>query len=155
MVTYSELCQLNGGCMGCCGHDFISKDLIKLSIHKNTLEFKDLNPKNKSDLLKFRDRSFSSDLRDGVCRNLIEGKIGKKTGVHCPLHPSLNKNDDLRIGHCDTNYLCKTAKHFEKWSKKKKDLFLKFVKSKKLDDISYSIMMDKNKLLEEFDQFCL
>ena len=36
MVTISPLCQLNGGCMGCCGHDFISKKKIKEVIDKNT-----------------------------------------------------------------------------------------------------------------------
>ena len=29
MAITSELCQINGGCMGCCGHDFTSKESIK------------------------------------------------------------------------------------------------------------------------------
>ena len=69
-MTFSILCQLNGGCMGCCGHDFV-KDKIKESVQKNTQEFIEIKPASKQDFIKFRDREHNLNLRDGVCRNLI------------------------------------------------------------------------------------
>lgn len=141
MVKLTILCQLNGGCMGCCGHDFESKQKIEEAIKKNTLEFNQL----KEELIKFRDRTHPSDLRSGVCRNLIQ-ENGK---IFCPLHPALNKTD-LREKHCDINYFCKTAKEFEKWDQKKQEAFIRFIKKKNLDNITYSIKMDDNTLLKEF-----
>ncbi len=146
MVTISPLCQLNGGCMGCCGHDFISKKRIKGAIDKNTKQFYSKEIKNKDDFVKFRDRYDVTNLKDGVCRNLI-----KRDGCFlCPLHPSLHKGRDLRENHCDVNYLCKTAKEFANWDDNKQEKFLKFIKSKNLDNLTYSMKMDKNILLEEF-----
>lgn len=146
MSKLSVLCQLNGGCMGCCGHDFGSVAEMKEAIKKNTTEFITLDAKNDEDMVKFRDRAYTMDLRKGVCRNLIE-KDGK---IFCPLHPTLNKGKELRLGHCDVDYLCKTAREFEKWSAEKKQKFLEFVAGKGLDKIEYSILMDNNALLEEF-----
>ena len=145
MAKLSILCQINGGCMGCCGHDFLSKEKIKEAVRKNVLEFEEYNPKVKAQFMKFRDRARPSDLRDGVCRNLIE----KRGQFFCPLHPSLHK-EDLREGHCDTEHLCRTAREFAKWGKRKQDQFIDFVESKHLDNIEYSMMMDNGKLLEEF-----
>ena len=126
--------------MGCCGHDFLSKEKIKEAVTRNTHELHCFK-----DLVKFRDRAFKDDLRFGVCRNLIE-KNGK---MFCPLHPALNKKD-LREGHCSVDHLCKTAMEFEKWDEKKKEKFLDFIESKKLDNLDYSMMMDEGKLLKEF-----
>ena len=145
MAKLSLLCQVNGGCMGCCGHDFKSKEKIKEAIRKNTLEFSKADPKVKAQYMKFRDRARPSDLRDGVCRNLIE----KKKQLFCPLHPSLHK-EDLRLGHCDTGHLCKTAREFAQWGKRKQERFLDFVESKGLDSLEYSILMDNGSLLKEF-----
>jgi len=133
--------------MGCCGHDFISKQKIEEAIKKNNLEFNQLNPKTEEELIQFRDRAYSMNLRNGVCRNLIKEK-GK---VFCPLHPVLN-NKELRRGHCDINYFCKTAKEFEKWSEKKQRDFVKFIENKKSDNITYSMKMDDSSLLEEFSK---
>ena len=47
------------------------------------------------------------DLRNGVCRNLIEGN----GMLFCPLHPK-RVGKDLRTGHCDINYFCRTAKEY-------------------------------------------
>jgi hypothetical protein len=142
------LCQLNKGCMGCCGHDFTSKEKIQLAIKFNTIEFEQINPKVKAQFIKFRDRAHPADLRDGVCRNLI----AKDGQIFCPLHPTLHQGEDLRIKHCDVRYLCKAAKEFSQWDKDKQDKFLKFISSKKLDNLDYSILMDNNELLEEFEK---
>lgn len=146
-MTFSPLCQLNGGCMGCCGHDFESKEKIKQAVFKNNLEFKHANPQTEEEFMKFRDRRPNMYLRHGVCRNLVE----EKGCFLCPLHPARHSKD-LRIGHCDTNYLCKTAKQFENWNEEKKKKFIAFVENKKLDNITYSIQMDNNSLLKEFTE---
>ena len=142
----TPLCQINGGCMGCCGHDFISREKIKEAIRLNTLEFENKSPRVKAQFLAFRDREHPSNLRHGVCRNLIE----KNGNIFCPLHPTLHKKD-LREGHCDIHHLCKTAREFITWDDEKKKRFLDFVASKKLDNIEFSMKMDNSSLLEEFD----
>jgi len=133
--------------MGCCGHDFISKDKIEEAVHKNTQEFQTSNPQTESDFLIFRDRRPAMDLRNGVCRNLIEVQ-GR---LLCPLHPTRHKGKDLREGHCEVDYFCKTAKLFPKWDKEKQDRFIAFIEAKKLDNITYSMKMDKGELLKEFE----
>ena len=133
--------------MGCCGFDFESKEKIQEAVFKNNLEFKHADPKTEEEFLKFRDRRPPRDLRNGVCRNLIEEK-----GCYlCPLHPARH-GKDLRIGHCDTEYFCNTAKLFEKWSEEKKKQFIAFIESKGLDKTEYSIQMDDNSLLKEFTE---
>ena len=132
--------------MGCCGHDFISKQKIKEAIDQNTKEFNSSNPQTEEKFIQFRDRRQSMDLRDGVCRNLIE----EKGCFLCPLHPARHQGKDLRIGHCDTNYLCKTAKKFEHWDDDLKKEFLRFISNKNLDNVTYSMKMDDNSLLREF-----
>lgn len=135
------LCQYNGGCMGCCGHDFKSIDSVRDAVKKNTLEFKQFN-----NLKKFRDRADKWDLRSGVCRNVI--MLNNK--VFCPLHPKKNQGQDLREDHCDTDYFCQTAKEFSKWTKTKKEKFLRFIKNKHLDPIEYGVRIDNGELLKEF-----
>jgi len=132
--------------MGCCGRDFLGKAKIQEAIRKNTAEFKEASPDTEQEFLAFRERRNPDDLRNGVCRNLIE-ENGK---LLCPLHPARQQGKDLRIGHCDVNYLCKTAKIFATWSEGRQARFIKFVEDKNLDNISYSVLMDKNKLLVEF-----
>ncbi len=146
MAILSPLCQLNGGCMGCCGHDFGTKEQIKEAIRENTTEFLASNPKTEQQFLAFRDRAHPFDLRYGVCRNLIEEK-----GCNlCPLHPTRHRGKDLRINHCDVNYLCKTATLFAMWNKQRQAEFIQFIENKKLDNLTYSIVMDNNSLLGEF-----
>jgi len=132
--------------MGCCGHHFHSKPLIREAIELNTLEFLQLNPQTKTELLKFRERAPRMDLRYGVCRNLI--KINNQ--ILCPLHPKQNQGLDLRKNHCDINHLCQTAKEFQDWDSKKQESFLQFIQTKNLLAISYSVQMDNNQLLQEF-----
>lgn len=143
---FTVLCQINGGCMGCCGHNYISKEMIREAIKFNTIEFSDFKH-NDEGLLAFRDRAYKRDLRYGVCRNLIE----KNGQVLCPLHPAVC-GKELRQDHCDIYYLCDTARKFAKWSEEKRVKFLDFVKSKNLDSIEYSMKMDDNSLLKEFQE---
>ncbi len=148
MVTISSLCQINGGCMGCCGHTFPSEQRVKESITSNTREYLKMAPSNKGELTNFRERRYATDLRDGVCRNLIN----TDGSVHCPLHPLLNKGADLRIGHCDVDFLCKTAKKFEGWDENKKNKFLAYVEKKKMTSIAYSMVMENDSLLMSFEE---
>ncbi len=138
-----NLCQFDGlSCFGCCGHDYTSIKELKKDIKKNTKEFEKLK-----DLNKFRERAHKWDLRDsGVCRNVIE----KEGEIFCPLHPLRNNNFDFREDNCDVDYMCKTFKLFLEWDEKKQKKFIKFIKSKKFDNYHYSILMDSNKLLEEY-----
>ncbi len=132
--------------MGCCGHDFESNAKIREAVFKNNLEFKDAEPKTEKEFIAFRDRRPNRDLRNGVCRNLIQ----EEGCFLCPLHPARHQGKDLRIGHCDTDYLCLSAKNFEKWGEDKKRRFLSFIHDQKLDNVDYSIKMDNDSLLEAF-----
>ena len=86
------------------------------------------------------------DLRHGVCRNLIEENVPFSVPPASGPH-----GKDLRAGHCEIDYLCKTAKEFENWDEDKKKKFIRFVEEKKLDHVDYSVLMDNDSLLEEFD----
>ena len=146
MPTTSPLCQLNGGCMGCCGNNFVSEKKIEVAIRKNTLDFMKENPKNKEDYLVFKNRANPSQLRHGVCMNLVN----KDAVLLCPLHPACHDGDDLREGHCDIDYLCKTAKEFAKCDFKIQKEFIDFINLKNLSNIKYSIEMDNGKLWKDF-----
>jgi len=147
-MAFSLLCQWNGGCMGCCGNNYPSVKLVARAISDNTREFNSCDSASENDLLRFRDRALATNLRYGVCRNLIvrEGKM------LCPLHPLLNKGKDLRIGHCDVDYFCETALVFAQWNDLKKKNFLEFIDLKKLNNISYSLKMVEGELLNEFER---
>ena len=132
--------------MGCCGHSFGSPEEIRRAIEKNTLEFKEIDPQNDEELIKFRDRAKAMDLRSGVCRNLIE----QEGQFFCPLHPSRNSGRELRENHCDIFHLCKTAKDFADWREEKQEDFLKFIRRRHLNNLEYSLMMDRGELLEKF-----
>ena len=141
--TRSVLCQLPGlSCVGCCGRDFGTKKEVADAIRQNTREY--LKHKDKKSFM-----NRSEYLRDcGICRNVIElpgGKLG------CPLHPALNGRD-LREGHCDVQHLCKAALFFNQWAKNKQRAFLDFVAKKNLDWYDYSVKMDNNELLHEFEK---
>lgn len=146
MSASTPLCQLNGGCLGCCGHGFPEKQELKEAIKKNTLEFQNLNPQTTLQLLKFRDRAHPYDLRNGLCRNLIQ----KKDQLLCPLHPGQNQGNDLRINHCDLDHLCLTAQEFNRWGRDTQQKFLFFIRNKNLDSINYSLQMNRGELLQEF-----
>ena len=134
--------------MGCCGHDFISKEKIKEAIVLNNREFEDYSPYTKDNLILFRDRAHKNQLRWGVCLNLIE----KDNQIFCPLHPLLNNNVDLRENHCAINHMCKTAQEFETWNKEKQQQFLNLIKEKNMDNLDYSLAIDQEILLKEFKE---
>ncbi len=137
------LCQFNGGCMGCCGYRIKNVELAEKAIYENTLEFKKYK-----NLEVFRDRNFKSALRYGVCLNVVR----INGNIFCPLHPKRNNGIDFRKGYCLVNHFCKTAKKFSKWNEKKQNKFLNFIKSKNLDAIEYSLMIDRGILLKEFQK---
>tara|TARA_Y100000310_G_scaffold225132_1_gene227147 strand:- start:501 stop:947 length:447 start_codon:yes stop_codon:yes gene_type:complete len=147
-MAFSVLCQLNGGCMGCCGHSFPSNEKIKEAVKKNSQEFEEINPISKDEFKMFRDRESPGNLRNQVCRNLIvrEGQF------FCPLHPNLHDQEDLRKGHCEPEYLCKTAQKFSLWDKKKQRDFIEFIDYKKMDNVTFSVRMDLGMLLKEFEE---
>ena len=146
MPRLSPLCQLNGGCMGCCGHDFPSRDKIAEAIQQNTNEFLQINPHTEEEFLSFRNRRPAMDLRQGVCRNLVR----EKGCTLCPLHPLRHQHKDLRLGHCDVDYFCATAEAFETWDEGRKKAFVEFVTGKKQDNLIYSMKMDRGELMNEF-----
>jgi hypothetical protein len=146
MTNFTPLCQLNGGCMGCCGHDFGSVEQIKEATTKSTKQFNGLNPKSRKEFISFKERYHVNNLNHGVCRNLIQ----EKGCFTCPLHPARHKGDDLRINHCDVSHLCDTAKEFEKWHKSKQEKFIEFIEKKELNNVEYSLMMDNGNLMKEF-----
>lgn len=145
MATGSFLCQLNGGCMGCCGRRMRSPEKIQQAIQQSTRELQERNPQSKADFIHFRERYHVDNLHHGVCRNLVE----EKGCLVCPLHPARHK-EDLRIGHCDADYLCPTAMESNTWHKKKQDDFIQFIAAKGLNNIEYSLKMQKGELLKEF-----
>jgi hypothetical protein len=143
-MTYkgSRVCQLPGlSCVGCCGRDFGTRAELTEAIRKNTQQYR--RYKNKR---KFMERT--RFLRDcGICANVIFFEDGR---VGCPLHPELN-GKDIREGHCDTDHLCIAARRFPAWSRKKQRDFIEFVKGRKMDWYQYSLLMDSDKLVEEFE----
>ncbi|MFP4424681.1 MAG: hypothetical protein ACLFP2_05655 [Candidatus Woesearchaeota archaeon] len=143
MRTISNVCVIGDLiCMGCCGRDYCNRKEVIESIRENTREFKH------HDLISFRDRA-DCIRSSGVCRNVIFANE-EETQVMCPLHPEVC-GEDLREGHCDVKYLCKTAYLFKEWDRKKQDAFIEFIKKKNLDWFSFSMGMDDDSLLEEFE----
>lgn len=141
-----NLCQpeeLGLSCFGCCGHSYKSKQDIRDSIRKNSVEFR-----HTSTAKQFRDRADKNILSaSGICKNvvMVDGQ------VLCPLHPSVN-GQDLRRGHCDIDYLCSAQKEFKTWPHETQKMFIKFIKRKDLDVMTYSLGMDNDSLLKEFKE---
>ncbi|MBW2999508.1 hypothetical protein KY339_02445 [Candidatus Woesearchaeota archaeon] len=142
--TKSNICQIDEAqlsCMGCCGHNFKSKNELMEDLKKNTVEYT-----NCRDLGEFIDRP--RDLRlSGVCRNLIL----VKNRILCPLHPAVNGGIEYREGVCDVWFVCKTAFVFDTWPRKKQMEFVEFLKKKNLDWYDYSLGMINSTLLDEFE----
>ena len=117
----TKLCnipKLKLSCFGCCGQDYGSREQILRRITRNTKELEKY-----SDLMKFRDRQQEVSAC-GLCTNVVFKKDGN--GVHCPLHPNLNKGKDLREGYCQVDHLCKAAQKFKGWGAEIQKKFLKF-----------------------------
>lgn len=151
--TPTSLCHIDGlSCFGCCGHDFTSRKEVAQGILLNTLTYIK-HTKEKLPVKNFRERS--QHLRfSGICYNLVYldfEKNRKNKIIGCPLHPTRNKGKDLRENYCEIDHLCKSAFIFNNYSSKKKKEFINFLKNKKLDWYTYSLMMDNNELIEEFE----
>lgn len=142
------LCQteeLGLSCFGCCGNDYNHKRKLMKDIRKNTWQF------NNKPIKLFMTRT--TELRSsGICANLVF-KDGK---FFCPGHPALHEGRDYRKLDLDCEKEkddgCKAYILFQSWSKEKQQKFLDFIKSKKLDSYTYSIKMDNDSLLKEFEE---
>ena len=144
MVILCQLKNLELSCFGCCGNSYTNKKKLMRDIKKNTLEFD-----NKKSISQFIVRT--KHLRDsGICANLVF----KDKKYYCPGHPILHRGRDYRNLDpvCDKDFLCKTFGLFRQWPKEKQQKFLEFLKKKKLDSFTYSIKMDNNSLLKEFEK---
>ncbi|MGM5487488.1 MAG: hypothetical protein ACQESG_00910 [Nanobdellota archaeon] len=141
--TVSEVCVIGDLiCMGCCGRDYGSFEEVCEGIRQNTREFRYYK-----NLEEFRDRA--QCLRPcGVCRNVIFTDESE-TQVMCPLHPEIH-GSDKRVGHCEVKYLCATAKQFKEWDAKIQGAFIEFIKNKNLDWFTFSMGMDSDEFLHEF-----
>lgn len=143
--------ELGLSCLGCCGTIVGDKDEVDEAIRKNTIEFKHCKDK-KGYVWRFKPNNLRAC---GICPNLVKDDV-RKDRVLCPAHPTLNNGEDIREGYCDTLYLCKTAFLFGLWDESMRSRFITFLKDKvqknKLDWYAYSIMMDNDSLLREFEE---
>ncbi len=138
-----NLCQLgNLSCFGCCGRDWTTEKEVLLQIGINSDVYKHVSREDFSR----RGEKVLSDC--GGCKSLIK----KDDRVVCGLHPELNDGKDYRDKVCEKNYLCNAFKKFMKWDKKKQDKFVKFILKKKLSNWDYSIGMDSDSFLKEFEK---
>jgi hypothetical protein len=137
-------------CVGCCGKDFTSREEIEKAVQKNTKEFMAI--KNKHKFMKRKDNEFLHDC--GICRNVIYTN-DDEDDIMCPLHPFFNDdntNKDIRKGHCEIEYLCKTAYVYNKYDNQKRKKFQKFILKKDLDWLEFSVGMNNDSFLEEFEK---
>ncbi|MDP2749510.1 MAG: hypothetical protein Q8O89_01600 [Nanoarchaeota archaeon] len=156
--TKSNLCQLPElglSCIGCCGGRLKNKNQVFEDIKKNTLELGEY-----SEVSDFINRAKPNELREsGICKNMTFIGFDKRTGnvlVGCPAHPEFSDATDDRENHCDIAHLCKITQEFEQWDDKKRAVFLKFLKQKSdqdMDWFEYSIKMDNDELLQDFQKY--
>ena len=137
-----NLCQYKElSCFGCCGHTWGGKREVLSQIDKNTLIYQF------STLEEFKERGRDRLSASGGCKSLI-----KKDGrIVCGLHPLQHEGKDHRDKNCQKKYLCKAFKAFLEWDAAKQKRFLKFIDGKKLNNYTYSMGMDSDKLLKEFE----
>lgn len=136
--------DLGLSCFGCCGNNYANKKKLMADIKKNTLEFE-----NRKTMTGFMTRT--KDLRpSGICASLIH----KNDKFYCPGHISIHGKRDYRNldSDCDKDFVCRTFGLFQEWDKDKQKRFIDFIKSKKVDSFTYSIKMDNNSLLNEFEK---
>jgi hypothetical protein len=144
-MATSDLCVFGKFyCFGCCIVDKAKPTRAQL---ENAFKRSTLNYKQTKDTEKFAIRPGSGAVRQcGICNNLII----RRNKVICPLHPGFLGKDLRRDAFCYREYLCETAKQFNRWGKDRQKEFLKFVKSKKPDWYSFSINIDNGTWLSEF-----
>ena len=151
--SFCQLPELGLSCVGCCGGSFKDKEKIISDLKLNTLEL----AKYKK-LRDFINRAPSNKLREsGICMNMTFIGCDKKNGnalVGCPAHPELNSMDDDREKHCDIQHLCKITQAFDFWDEGKRNAFFEFLQKRVdlgMDWFEYSIKMDNDDLLKEFE----
>jgi len=138
-----NLCQLEHlSCFGCCGHSWTTKKEVLVQIGKNT----QLYPHMSREGFARRGEKYLSAC--GACKSLIK----KGDRILCGLHPMQNEGADYRDKICEKDYLCKTFKAFLTWENKKQDRFVRFVLEKNLTNWAYSMGMDSDKFLKEFEK---
>lgn len=137
-----NLCQTQEfSCMGCCGHDYAPEEGLRWGIKDNTREFKELK-----DIRHLTKRA--EQLRAcGVCRAIVE----KEGRVVCALHPMQNNGVEYRDRFCQKEYFCETMKKYLGWDEKKKERFIIFIRSKNPDWYEYSMKIDQDLYLKEFE----
>jgi oligoribonuclease (3'-5' exoribonuclease) len=142
MLTLCQSEETGLSCFGCCGNNYSNKKKLMRDIRKNTLQFD-----NSKSVASFMSRT--TELKSsGICANLVF-KDGK---FFCPGHPSLHSKDYRNLDpDCEKEHICKTYYLFQTWDKEKQQQFIDFIKSKKLDSYTYSIQMDNNSLLKDFE----
>jgi hypothetical protein len=137
-----NLCQYKGlSCFGCCGHTWGGKREVLNQIDKNTVMYQF------STLDEFKKRSCNRLSASGGCKSLIK----KDCGMVCGLHPLQHDGKDYRDENCHKKYLCKAFKAFLEWDSDKQKKFLEFIDGKNLNNYTYSMGMDSDKLLKEFE----
>ncbi len=137
------LCQYKQGCFGCCGNHYTSEKDVVNTIWKSTEELK-----TSSSPKEFRDR-FPKELvaSSGICKNFVKFE----DGTHgCGIHPARVGLPDLRIGHCDENYLCQTMRIWLSWDDKAKQKFIDWLDGQYFSLYTYSMGMDQGTLLKEY-----
>ena len=138
-----SLCQFKQGCFGCCGNNYTSEKDVVNTIWKSTGELKlSSSPKE------FRDR-FPKELvsSSGLCKNFVKFEDGN---FGCGIHPARVGLPDLRIGHCDHDYLCQTMRTYLSWDDNQKQKFLDWLEKNNLSLYDYSLGMDEGTLLTQF-----
>jgi hypothetical protein len=142
MELPETLCQTQEfSCMGCCGHDYAPEEGLRWGIKDNTQEWRELK-----DIRHLTKRA--EQLRAcGVCRAVVE----KEGRVVCALHPMQNKGVEHRDRFCQKEYFCNTMKRYKEWDTETKKIFLELVRSKKPDWYTYSMKMDQDVYLTEFE----
>ena len=67
----------------------------------------------------------------------------------CAVHPLRIGGEDIRIGYCDHDYLCKTAALVNRMTEEEKELFYEFLKEMNFDPYTYSLINSKEIILLE------
>lgn len=131
-------------CFGCCGYDFASRKEVEKKLNEQTKLWKSLGTKD------FSKREIPYLEEEGICGHqvLVRGK------AFCATHPFVEKNKgiDYREPRCKKDHLCETFIRFKQWPNVKKKEFLNFLRKKDLDWYEYSLGMDNNSFLNEFEE---
>ena len=156
-----QIPEINLSCYGCCGRHLKSKEAVEKDIEENTRDFSRIDIPSTVRLLDFRDR-FSKDNGDvkgsGICSNLVKFRCGV---VACPLHKLINKivpadefmaihRKDLRWGHCDVNFECRSVKIFKKLPEDERRRFLNWIREQRFDNYKYSKLMVDGVLIKRY-----